>query len=606
MDLHVSNEIQYRCALMRRTPLGRDGAIVTLPLAERVCILGKHEVERLSACTEFLTLAEHANDIVRQFCPSSDPREIEAWLRALSAKGALISSSEFLSLCGSLRAGAARSSGLVEWLAIPTRGRPERLLNAARSYMRHFKSYGHRLRIVVCDQTPPRDQFSGTSRTGLGGLSREIGLEVFFAGIEEKLAFARALCSTGSLPREVVQFALFGRPDTDTNIGANRNATLLQTVGGMLITVDDDTLCEPARVPESAPGVRFGGEIDPTEAWFFADRAGAHAFVEQCNVDFVECHREFLGRYLGEISLYSAESRTKALKTVCPHIFEYLCFDRGQVLATYTGVVGDAGISSTFPVLLHPNRGTRDRFRASHEAYVQNTRSSQVVRQALCTSVVHGPGAVGLTMCLGLDNRLILPPFFPAYRGEDGIFGQTLALYREDSCFSHLALTIAHDRPPGRVYGNIPTVHMCDLVQSAIGTCSISPLEQGSPERLERLGRFLITLGSLTEAEFRDWARAAMFMRASNIVQISQAALTQDCDAPKYWAEDIYRIIDRISLAVQDPDYIVPHEVRGGGGLRTARETIRQFGGLLCWWPAIVERTKALAESGVTIASPIP
>jgi hypothetical protein len=94
-----------------------------------------------------------------------------------------------------------------------------------------------------------------------------------------------------------------------------------------------------------------------------------------------------------------------------------------------------------------------------------------------------------------------------------------------------------------------------------------------------------------------------MLARASSLAQTAAAALSRDHCQPCCWAEDVAAIIERISMAVPDPECFVPEEVRDCGGLRTAKEIAGQFGELACWWPAMVERAKVLAESGVWIGS---
>jgi hypothetical protein len=141
---------------------------------------------------------------------------------------------------------------------------------------------------------------------------------------------------------------------------------------------------------------------------------------------------------------------------------------------------------------------------------------------------------------------------------------------------------------------------MADLIHGALGSCPASIAETPA-ERLTRMGKFLSFLGARDDNQFQDWVQSVVLGRASSIAQHAQSALSRDRRYPEYWAKDVAGIIERISQVVTDPDYIVPDEVRDCGGLRTAKEVVRQFGELTYWWPAIVERTKVLAESGVAI-----
>ena len=57
--------------------------------------------------------------------------------------------------------------------------------------------------------------------------------------------------------------------------GANRNCLLLDTVGALVLSVDDDTGARLARCPERQDAVAFHTGYDPSEFWFFPDRASA-------------------------------------------------------------------------------------------------------------------------------------------------------------------------------------------------------------------------------------------------------------------------------------------------------------------------------------------
>jgi len=142
---------------------------------------------------------------------------------------------------------------------------------------------------------------------------------------------------------------------------------------------------------------------------------------------------------------------------------------------------------------------------------------------------------------------------------------------------------------------------MSDFVLSALSTCPLSIAESSPAERLERFGKFLTFLGTLADDDFHEWAQSAVLARAAGLGQAAEAALKRDRCYPDYWAEDLSQIMERISRAVLEPGYVVPDEVKNRGGLFAAKEVLREFGELVRWWPAIVERAKVLAESGTWV-----
>ncbi len=527
-------EPRYRCGAVRRFPLTSDSEVIYIPSLNRVCTLSTCEVQHLAACSQFLTLTEHVNNFAQRFDSSSDPRDLRAMLGTMVDAGLLLSYSNLMDICARGIANPGHADANVEWIVIPTRSRLDRLLKVIRSYVANAKTHGRDMRFFVSDQTP-RDGATRDSSAELHALGLELGAEIFYAGVPEKSAFAKILCSGSSIPPDVVRFALFGNGNASANIGSNRNATLLQTCGSMFISVDDDTICETACVPGTTSEVRFRGEIDPTETWFFAERASARSFVERSEIDFVGAHSRMLGRRLDQILTECVESGGADLNGMCPHIFEQLCSGGGQVLSSYGGLMGDVGIYSVFPLLIDPSRATRERLTSSAESFAMDVSSREVVRQSVSPTIAHGPGASSLAACLGLDNREMLPPFFPPHRSEDGVFAYLLARSREGACVSHIPLTVLHDRPNARRYGDVATVRMSDLALSALIACPISIGESSASERLVRFGTVLEKLGGLSNEDFREWTQNSVLALAANTCQQAEETLKRACSVPDYW-----------------------------------------------------------------------
>ncbi len=112
----------------------------------------------------------------------------------------------------------------------------------------------------------------------LSELAAGSGVEVFYAGAEEKLRYAEALTGGDGIPPDVARFALFGpRHAVAPTMGANRNAILLQTRGSLLLSADDDTVCRLGRAQGTSTSdvLRVGSHGLPAETWFFETRAAA-------------------------------------------------------------------------------------------------------------------------------------------------------------------------------------------------------------------------------------------------------------------------------------------------------------------------------------------
>src|SRR6185436_15900319 len=95
----------------------------------------------------------------------------------------------------------------VETMAFPTCNRPAVLERGLASHAGAAREHGRALRFAVLDDSPDpavREEY----RSRLAALRRRLGVEISYAGREEKLRFAAALRAEG-LPPEVVVAALF-------------------------------------------------------------------------------------------------------------------------------------------------------------------------------------------------------------------------------------------------------------------------------------------------------------------------------------------------------------------------------------------------------------
>src|SRR5205085_5424045 len=110
-----------------------------------------------------------------------------------------------------------------------------------------------------------------------------------------KVRLAELLSRAGNIPREVLQFGLFGRAGLGVTIGANRNALHLYTTGRQFLSTDDDVFCQIAAAPQSS-AVPVVGNLDRyTQFWFFPDRQATLAAVQETDLDLLTTHEEFLG-----------------------------------------------------------------------------------------------------------------------------------------------------------------------------------------------------------------------------------------------------------------------------------------------------------------------
>jgi hypothetical protein len=405
-----------------------------------------------------------------------------------------------------------------------------------------------------------------------------------YAGRLEKSQFADALSAESAVPLAVVHFALFGDERCERSTGANRNCVLLETAGSLTLAVDDDTLCRIAEAPEREDALSFFPGYDPSEFWFFPDRARATQAVSFVDADVLGRHEPLLGSEIA--SLGTSETS-------------------GNVAMTLNGLVGDSGMASP-RYYLTLTSASRDRLVASPEAYRSAFESREILRCVRQPTITAGPFC--MTTFLGLDNRLLLPPFFPAQRNSDGIFGLMLRKCVDSSHTAFLPWTMLHaPQPPraftpGDLWADVGSVRMPDIVIASVLSHQARAGHVPAATRLADLGKHLQWLGSLNPSEFEARIGSVQQFRDLAYVTTLQSQLRTHGPSPDFWVDDVRRMIELMSGAPTAKDHFVARDLRHVGDAGTARrlgqELIGKFGELLEAWPALVAAALRLRAKG--------
>ena len=225
------------------------------------------------------------------------------------------------------------------------------------------------------------DRVRTDCRVALGALRERYGVPIFYGGLEEKLRYADRLAKASGVPPEIINFALFDTEHCGKAVGADRNALLLHTVGDLMFSADDDTLCRIAAAPEMTDGLGLGSFSDPADYWFFPDRDAALRSVRYSEPDLLSLHESLLGRDLAAIVTDSKKGGS-----IDPGLLSRVQTGGGRVVLTFNGVVGDCAWGSPFgfwgaPMgLLMVNEGSHARLVRSEAAYREACASREILR----------------------------------------------------------------------------------------------------------------------------------------------------------------------------------------------------------------------------------
>jgi hypothetical protein len=594
----------YRGELLVRYPAGDKHAMLMVRRALAPFALPERVASALEVTLRrFRPLEAHSRVLGELLGDPQDTRLARQCLVRWAEAGVLLRSGDLLDAAAAVASADTMAS--VRTVGVLTCDRADALGACVESFADNARRHGDDCRFVVVD-----DSAAPTTRAdNLAALARvasAYGVEIAYAGAEEKRAYAEALARRSGANPEIVSFALSGLPECGGSIGANRNALLLACAGEAFVSTDDDTLARVGRWPDASRGVDFGTEGDPMEFRFFATRQEAISWVPPADESILRLHASALGRTLASLVTEEREHGVDLEGATAPTL-EGLASGAARIAATLSGIYGDSGMFGGVGFVMHWIRDGQPR---SDEAqYRLAVSSREILRVAPHLRIRRGPPFMSTS--LGLDHRRLLPPFFPVLRDEDGVFGETLFCCFEDAHVAHLPRAVLHAAPPGRRYdpthiGAARVRRMADLVIHYTRGLAAGMAVREPAHRLGVLGRALHDLGRASPGDLLAFTRALYLFNAAARARHLDAMLQSSPGAPAAWRDDAraYLEAQRTALATEDHYYVA--DLRGG---RSAEQTLaleqrllRLYGDLLACWREIVESARALREEGAGIA----
>jgi len=446
-----------------------------------------------------------------------------------------------------------------------TRDRLPSLVACLESYLANCRRHARSPEFIVADDSRSKEAADAT-QAALRQLANRFSLRIRYAGRQEKSRFAAALACESRISLEIVRFALFGDERCRLSTGANRNSLLLDAAGETMLMVDDDTECLIAPAPDREEALSFYSGYDPSEFWFFPDRCSAMESVSFADIDVLGCHEPLLG----------------------------------SVAMTMHGLLGDSGMASP-RYYLTLSGASRERLVTSPQAYETAMHSREILRTVRRPTISDGPFC--MSTFLGLDNRRSLPPFFPVQRNSDGIFGHLLRKCVDGARVAFLPWVLLHAPGPPRkfapddLWADTRSMRMADVVIA----CVLAHEMNGAS-----LGKHLRWLRSLTLSDFEEYIGGVQNFRNFAFLTELHGQLQTHGASPKFWADDVSRMIELLSKP-SPPDYLIPRDLRDGrdaeAARRLAQELVGKFGEVLEAWPAMVASAARLRAGGQRMAA---
>lgn len=418
-------------------------------------------------------------------------------------------------------------------------------------------SFGQRLPIMVCDQFG-----------------------------KDKYRFAASLIATGFSP-DIVNFGLFGIDGAGQPIGANRNALLLHNTGEIAFYVDDDVVAHVFEHPEIAPGVALVSSGNPSTIWFFPDFESARSAATFSEMDLIDAHERLIGRSVDDCvaeGLSDGPTPPPSQELSNPSTY-----GTGKLVVTISGVVGDSGYGSNAAYLAV--RGpSRARLLESEKSYQSALASRYVIRVPQTYAI--SDRTIAMAYGMAVDQRDIVPPFFPVGRNEDGVFGALVQIMYPPGAFGYVPYAVLHDPPePRRAIPPWTTVGRFTTTGLTLALLNGIQIPAGSPgTRLRALGTLLVEMGSLEQREFDAMAMGCLREALERRISRFESLIALFGGEPRFWADDCRRCVEAMESASMNLDLDI--------SLEMARMLIRSYGELITVWQDMLEAAKDLRRKG--------
>jgi glycosyltransferase involved in cell wall biosynthesis len=587
-----------------RMPLGKAQELFRNPILDQTVIANKDLLSAASLCKDLAPLHEHAGRIERRLgIHANGGRDWNCVLEDAVRIGLLVSEQQMASYIVAKFAESTERR-VIDTIAIPTRNRPNMLARLLSSLSEHLRRFGRQVDVCVLDDSQSVE-IQNANLQVVNTCSADCDLNVRYGNRASRNRFAVQLASESGVPREVAEFAVLGRPPFPVSTGAARNSILLETVGRSVLFMDDDVLCNFARIPGARDCVIFQGDAFST--WFF------HSYEQLRDCDFtpldlIAAHEQLMNLDRNALAatnpplcLDTSRVSSRFLKTI----------RRGdvRVLVSLTGIVGDSGWDDPLGY-----------FFLGHDTVTELTKNEETYRSAMRNRLIlNGPAGICVSdqctchsTCMAVDNTSLLPPFTPVMRGQDLMFGSMLVKCLPGALFGAIPAAILHKPGEERSFSSNAAAARAGTFMTGETLALLARLEpirgSSSAALMRSLGSHLQEMKALSGEDFRAYVRSAVEPMLILSIQQLEAAIDRHSSQPAFWIKDALNIRESAINALNTHNYGSPTDLEftfgetSGEGL--FREFIQEFGTLLIAWPDLVRASERLHQQGVHICNP--
>ncbi|MDP5063376.1 MAG: hypothetical protein NWQ24_01750 [Haliea sp.] len=372
-------------------------------------------VQGLISCSTFRTMADHAS-VLAATRPELQGRP-ELALQAL--EGLLVNGMLLTAADAAARlSGGASVAPAATRVFIITCDRPAAVERLLESLLRNGKLARHEGLYLIDDSRLAESRVA--NRELVAGFNTRSPVDMRYVGEAAQSAMLEGLIARQPAAEHGLRFLLDPAQWTGhKTYGRSRTLCLLFSVGYRAIVMDDDVLCQALLPPVAEEGLAIAGGAS-RQAAFFADREELARAAVPADFDPLSGHASLLGRTVGAVveAVSPGGMAAQQLQGVNASLASVL--DAGApILVTQSGSWGDPGTASPhWVVSLGDTSVVRLLEQEASLVDIVEKRCNWLGSPRLSLIKM-----ASMSQMTGLDNSALLPPYFPAFRGEDRLFG---------------------------------------------------------------------------------------------------------------------------------------------------------------------------------------
>jgi hypothetical protein len=418
--------------------IGDTGTLLLNRANGRELVVTNEVATALTYCSRFRTLSEHAQtltDTIPQL--QGQLEDVKNVLAMVHDGGMLLSASDVVA---KLQADSASEPDLAPTrVCIITCDRPEAVERLLDSMLRSGDLSRHDALLLIDDSR--QEANANQNRELVTRFNLSSAKTINYVGPGEIRDFMMALIEKLPEHEEEVRFLIDRERWADKQtFGLARNLSLLLSVGHRCIVLDDDILCAAVAPPNGQAGIGFGQGNSRELACFSSQEElmqSAHYIDESPLTGHARCLGMSLSQALGKLDVSHLDAGVfKNLNAA----FVNTLHEDSPILLTQCGSWGDPGTTGNNWLF---NLGRESIQRAL--AAPGGLDGAFQRRHYWLGRAQANFGKMGvMSQATGLDNSELLPPYFPAMRGEDYVFAAMLVFLHPSSVVLDYPWSVPH------------------------------------------------------------------------------------------------------------------------------------------------------------------